>query len=164
MMRVPARAISVGCPHCHRRVSLESLRIVGSHPGRTLTTCGDIRVEATATLTLDRLCARSVVVHGRVRGPVTASEFVEIGPKGRVIGPICAPKLVVREGGEIQGRFERTSPPAAKKQGSGPENPASHIASDEKHVERETVASIEAPVGPALPVRPRPLPPPRRPA
>lgn len=107
-MRVTARALSVFCPHCQTRVTLEDMRIVGSHPGKKLATSGDIFVEAGARLNLE-LIGNRVVVNGRVNGAVSANEFVEIGSSGLVIGHIRAPKLVVRDGGSIQGRFERTA-------------------------------------------------------
>ncbi len=107
MMRVTARALSVFCPHCQTRVSMENLRIVGSHPGKRLATAGDILVEASSRLQLDIVCNR-ITIHGRVKGSVSASEGVEIGKTGQVIGDINAPKLVVDDGGSIQGRFKRT--------------------------------------------------------
>ncbi len=106
MMRVTARALSVFCPHCQTRVSLEDLRIVGSHPGKRLATSGDILVEATARLNLE-LVGNRILIQGRINGPVHASEYVEIGATGHVVGDIRAPKLVIRDGGAMQGRFER---------------------------------------------------------
>lgn len=110
MMRVTARALSVFCPHCHKRITLEDLRIVGSHPGRSLATCGDILVEPSTTLNLE-ITAENVVVRGCVRGAIQANVSVEVTPTGRVIGDVRAPKIIVREGGIIQGRCEMTAPP-----------------------------------------------------
>ena len=104
-MRVAARALSVFCPHCQKRATLEDLRIVGSHPGRLLATCGNILIERTAILNLE-VSGNNVVVRGRVCGSVSANETVEIGPTGRVIGDVRAAKIVVRDGGVIQGLCE----------------------------------------------------------
>jgi cytoskeletal protein CcmA (bactofilin family) len=112
MMRVPARALSTACPHCHTRVNLESLTIVGSHPGRRLATCGDIDVEATARLNID-LVGERIRINGRVRGLVRSRQPVEVGPRGVVQGDIHAPGLIVAEGGIIEGRFHRTASAAA---------------------------------------------------
>lgn len=87
---------------------MENLRIVGSHPGKRLATAGDILVEASSRLQLDIVCNK-IVVQGRVKGSVLAGEYVEIGKTGQVIGDISAPKLVVRDGGLMQGRFVRTA-------------------------------------------------------
>lgn len=109
MMRVPVRALSVFCPHCQKRVELQSLRITGSHPGRRLATCGDIVIESTGWLSAE-IVATNVMILGRVRGPVVASQSVEVGPKAQVIGDILAPKIVVREGAIIQGNCRMTRP------------------------------------------------------
>jgi cytoskeletal protein CcmA (bactofilin family) len=105
MMRVSAKAMSVFCPHCQRRAPLETLRITGSHPGKTLATCGDIYIEASAKLNLE-ITGTRVFVQGRVRGGITAAELIEIGPSGRVEGAVRAPKILVQEGGIIEGRCE----------------------------------------------------------
>lgn len=109
MMRVPARALSIFCPHCQTRVELESLRITGSHPGRRLATCGDIVVETSGWLNAE-VVATNVMILGRVRGPVYASKCVEVGPRAQVVGDISAPKIVVREGAVIQGSCRMTRP------------------------------------------------------
>lgn len=109
MMRVPVRALSVFCPHCQKRVELESLRITGSHPGRRLATCGDIVIETTGWLNAE-VVATNVMILGRVRGPIVASKYVEVGPKAHVVGDILAPKIVVREGAVIQGSCRMTRP------------------------------------------------------
>jgi cytoskeletal protein CcmA (bactofilin family) len=113
MMKVSARALSVPCPHCNRAISLENLRIIGSHPGRALATCGDIQIEATARLNLT-VIGRNIKVQGRVRGPVSGFESVEVGPTGHVIGDITSPKIVVCDGAVIQGRCQMTRPPAVE--------------------------------------------------
>ena len=64
-MRVAAKALSVFCPHCQKRATLESLRIVGTHPGRTLSTCGDILVEAASQLNVE-IVANNVTIKGGV--------------------------------------------------------------------------------------------------
>ncbi len=112
MMRVASRALSVFCPHCQKRVTLESLRIVGSHPGKSLATCGDILVEPASQLNLE-LTGNNILIRGRVRGSVTANGLLEVAPTGRVIGDVRASKIVVRDGGIIQGRCEMTAPAAA---------------------------------------------------
>lgn len=156
MMRVPARALSVFCPHCQKRVELESLRITGSHPGKRLATCGDIVVEATGWLNAE-VVADNVVILGRVRGPVFASNTVEVGPKGHVIGDILAPKIVVREGAVIQGRCQMTRAPDVE------EAPLSTPAekSDDEADAAPTTGDVSAPT-PAR-VRPLPLRPPPEP-
>lgn len=122
-MRVSAKAMSVFCPHCQKRAPLETLRITGSHPGKTLSTCGDIYIEPTAKLHLEITGAR-VFVQGRVRGTVNAAELIEIGPTGRVEGAVRAPKIVVQDGGVIEGRCEVSRRPETDPPIQAPDTPA----------------------------------------
>ncbi|MCA9255074.1 MAG: polymer-forming cytoskeletal protein [Phycisphaerales bacterium] len=121
MMRVAARALSVFCPHCQKRVTLESLRIVGSHPGRTLATCGDIIVEPASLLNLE-ITANNVVIRGRVNGSVIANGRLEVASTGQVYGNVKAARIIVEEGGIIQGRCEMApSPQAVRRPAPEPE-------------------------------------------
>ena len=128
-MRVAAKALSVFCPHCQKRATLESLRIVGTHPGRTLSTCGDILVEAASQLNVE-IVANNVTIKGRVNGPVSANECLEVESTGRIYGDVKAAKLIVRDGGVIQGRIEMIPTPGAKASGQKTGHPPeSHSAS-----------------------------------
>jgi len=131
---------------------MENLRIVGSHPGKRLATAGDILVEASSRLQLDIVCNR-ITIHGRVKGSVSASESVEIGKTGQVIGDINAPKLVVDDGGSIQGRFKRTEADSAAAQ-----EPASAVTKD------QDASGTELPDVAAQPKAPEEVPPQSRPS
>lgn len=113
MMRVAAKALSVFCPHCQKRATLESLRIVGAHPGRSLSTCGDILVEAPSQLNVE-IVANNVTIRGKVNGSVSANECLEVESTGRIYGDVKAAKLIVRDGGVIQGRIEMLPSMSAK--------------------------------------------------
>ena len=52
------------------------------------------------------LLAKKIVVGGRVKGNLKASELVENQSKGRVEGDVFTDKLLVVEGGEFNGRVE----------------------------------------------------------
>jgi cytoskeletal protein CcmA (bactofilin family) len=52
------------------------------------------------------IVAKKIVVGGNVEGILRASDVIEIGTKGRVSGEIFANKLVVVEGGKINGQME----------------------------------------------------------
>lgn len=45
----------------------------------------------------------TVSVNGRVKGAIKAKERIEIFAKGRVIGSLSAPKLIIEEGAFFQG-------------------------------------------------------------
>ena len=55
------------------------------------------------------LSAKTVVVLGKVRGRVAASELVRIGETGSVEGAVSAPRLVVAVGARLQGRVDVVS-------------------------------------------------------
>jgi cytoskeletal protein CcmA (bactofilin family) len=48
--------------------------------------------------------ARGVILGGRIEGNVAVREILEIRSKGQIVGDISAPKLVVSEGGVLEGR------------------------------------------------------------
>lgn len=154
MMKVSTKALSVFCPHCQKRVNLEDMRIVGTHPGRALMTCGDILIEQTARLQV-QVFGRNVTIHGRVRGPVLASESIEVGPTGQVMGNLRARKIIVRDGAKIEGKCEIVLPPPPV------------VQSVATAAQSEPASALEPnqppPVEPILINRPRPLPlPPRK--
>jgi len=68
-----------------------------------------------------QIFARSVVVHGRVTGNVTATERVELQATGAVDGDIRAPRLVVAEGAVVNGAIVMSeAEPAAAPEDDGP--------------------------------------------
>lgn len=47
--------------------------------------------------------SRGAIIDGKVEGNVRASEIVEIKSKGHLVGDLFSPKLVVSEGGLLEG-------------------------------------------------------------
>ena len=76
-------------------------------PAHTLTigTNADIKAKISAT---------TVVIIGSVTGDVTADDKVEIQATGSVVGDIISPKLVIMDGGRLQGAVDM---PSAKRGG-----------------------------------------------
>jgi cytoskeletal protein CcmA (bactofilin family) len=58
--------------------------------------------------------AKSVTIGGRVHGQVMASERAELLPTGRVQGNVHAPRIVMAEGAQIQGRVVMPSDAATR--------------------------------------------------
>jgi len=52
------------------------------------------------------IAARAVVVKGVVTGNVTAGEKLEIQSNGTVLGDVISPRLVIADGGSLQGKVE----------------------------------------------------------
>lgn len=99
---VAARAMSVFCPHCSRRVILEDHQITGFYASRNFATAGDIVVEPRGSVTAP-IKAHHVTVKGEVRGPVLAWVAVEVASTGQLRGDVTTPTLVVRRGGRLEG-------------------------------------------------------------
>jgi cytoskeletal protein CcmA (bactofilin family) len=110
-LSISSRAISLFCPHCHQRLVVEDLRLIGSHPGRELATCGDLIVESAAKLHLHRVVATNVLVRGFLAAHVTARGTLEIAPTGRIEGPVEARAIIVRDGGLLHGPCRILPPP-----------------------------------------------------
>ncbi len=87
---------------------------------------GDLKVEGTLRMdgraegSLDADCVilsesagvkgdiqgKRIIIGGMVEGNLKAQELVEIKSKGKVLGDIFSPKLVVMEGAEVTGKIE----------------------------------------------------------
>jgi cytoskeletal protein CcmA (bactofilin family) len=52
------------------------------------------------------VAAKAVVVMGAITGNVTAAERIEIQTSGSVIGDVVAPRLVIADGGSLQGKVQ----------------------------------------------------------
>ncbi len=52
------------------------------------------------------ILGKKLVIGGRVEGNLRARELVEIKSKGKVIGDIFTPQLVVTEGAQFNGKIE----------------------------------------------------------
>lgn len=53
------------------------------------------------------------VINGTVNGPVTASEYVELQPKAKVLGDVSYRMLEMHVGAVVQGRLEHAEPGTA---------------------------------------------------
>jgi len=63
------------------------------------------------------IVAASVVVAGSVIGDIHATERLEITEKGRVLGNVASPRLVLQAGGAVKGQVAMSSrPPEAQPQ------------------------------------------------
>jgi cytoskeletal protein CcmA (bactofilin family) len=112
-LRAAEREVGSGVAACIGRsvtikgevVSSEDLTVEGAVEGRldlqghslTVGTHGSIRAE---------VAAESVIVHGTVRGNVTAREKVDVRATGTVEGDIRAPRIAIAEGATLSGRLE----------------------------------------------------------
>lgn len=107
--KVPQRAMSIFCPHCHERLILEDYNIKTYRGVSRLATCGDVVVEKKGHVSASCIKAGNVIVNGRVQGDVTAREAVRIGKTGSLRGDVAASRLEVASGAVLDG-FLRIGP------------------------------------------------------
>jgi cytoskeletal protein CcmA (bactofilin family) len=79
----------------------ENFRIDGVFKGKILSG-GGLIIGETGEVEAD-MEVISIAVNGRVKGSIKAKEKIEIFSKGRVIGSVTAPKLVIEDGAFFQG-------------------------------------------------------------
>jgi len=79
----------------------ENFRIDGVFKGKILSG-GGLIVGETGEVEAD-IEVSSVAINGRLKGSIKAKEKIEIFAKGRVIGSVATPKLVVEDGAFFQG-------------------------------------------------------------
>lgn len=135
--------MSVFCKKCQQRLVLEDLRITGSHPGRELTTCGNVIIESSAKLHIQRVVGENVLVRGRVVATIVARGVLEIARDGCVEGDVEAARVVIREGATVRGRCKIVAPP----QPEPPPEPPAPPPQSELPVEASAVA-VDAPAIP----------------
>jgi cytoskeletal protein CcmA (bactofilin family) len=63
----------------------------------------EITIGESAVVTA-QIRGNSIVVHGKVKGEITATEKIEIHPTAKIVGNISAPKLIVHEGAIFEGQ------------------------------------------------------------
>lgn len=99
---VPARAMSLSCPWCYRRVTLDDVVIKDSVFAKSLRTCGRIVVLKRGILTASMIEGRTgVEVFGKVEGPIRCGTRLLIASTGSVRGDVQAPSLFIEPGGRL---------------------------------------------------------------
>jgi cytoskeletal protein CcmA (bactofilin family) len=85
--------------------SSEDMTLYGRMEGRV--NCPDhmLTIGPQAAVKAD-IAARAVVVRGAVIGNVTAADKLEIQTNGSVMGDVVSPRLVIADGGSLQGKVE----------------------------------------------------------
>lgn len=83
----------------------EDLVIAGRVEGTIHVQDAAVTIAAGASIAA-AISAREAVVMGDVNGDITATERVEIRERGSVEGTIVAPRLVLFDGGQLNGKVE----------------------------------------------------------
>jgi cytoskeletal protein CcmA (bactofilin family) len=104
----------------------EDLIIEGTVDGKVELPNNQVTIGAHATVRAE-LLAKSVVVIGRVTGNVHGSERVEIQATGIVEGDVTAPRLIIAEGGVINGAVQMGGKAAREGNASHPSAPGEDL-------------------------------------
>lgn len=99
---VAARAMSIFCPHCRKRLILEDFKIKSYYAVREFHTCGDVVVEKKGQV-IAGIRAGKLTVKGSVQGDVNVRGRVTIEPGGALRGSLEAPMLDIQQGALLDG-------------------------------------------------------------
>jgi hypothetical protein len=99
---VAARAMSVFCPHCKKRLILEDFKIKSYHAVREFFTCGEVIIEKRGHVVAP-IKAGLITIKGRVQGSVTSRGPATISKTGSLKGALSAPVLRIEQGAVLDG-------------------------------------------------------------
>jgi cytoskeletal protein CcmA (bactofilin family) len=83
----------------------EDLVFEGRFRGHVIVRQGTLTIGGQAQLESDIRCIRAVVL-GTVRGSISASERIELGPSAMVIGNLTAERIVIADGAFFTGGID----------------------------------------------------------
>jgi cytoskeletal protein CcmA (bactofilin family) len=90
-------------------VTGEDLTIAGHVEGRIEAT-GHAVTLAPGSHVVGSVEAAAIDVGGHIEGEILATDRVRVGPEGEVDGDVITARLVIAEGGRVQGRVEMSAP------------------------------------------------------
>lgn len=122
-IEVSPRAMSIFCPHCHKRVVCEDYTIRSYHAVRNLATCGSVIVERKGHVVAP-IRADKLIIRGLVRGNIRALSLVEVESTGVVQGNVEAPRLIIHAGARLMGVYKITRNGSRKEPGPAGRKPA----------------------------------------
>jgi Polymer-forming cytoskeletal len=103
---VPPMAMSLTCPWCYKRVTLDDLVVSATCWTSRVQTCGKLLIDRKGSLVASLIEARSgMVILGGAEGKLISGGPVYIGPEARVHGDLEAPGIDIAPGAVIQGGF-----------------------------------------------------------
>lgn len=103
---VPRAAMSISCPWCYKRVTLDDLIVKGTCWTSRVQTCGRLVIEKKGVLVASYIEARcGMTIDGAAEGNLISGGPVVLGPKAHVKGDLEAPSIDVAKGAIIEGGF-----------------------------------------------------------
>ena len=112
---VSARAMTVSCPSCHKKLLVEDVVIKDTQSVTKLQTCGRILIEKNGRVMAQLVEAhQGIEVQGVIEAKVLSGQRVIIGPKAQWKGDCRAPSVQIELGARItRGYFEIDPNPEA---------------------------------------------------
>src|SRR5687768_847484 len=102
---VSARAQSVSCKFCNKRLTLKDESITAYTARRSVETVGVVTVEKKGQVIANQIICGGLVVRGKVKGVVKSRGPVLVGPEAEIKGDVTAPSLAVGAGAVLEGRY-----------------------------------------------------------
>jgi hypothetical protein len=114
--------MSLTCPWCCKRVTLEDLIVKDTSWTGRVQTCGRLIIQRRGSLVASLIEARQrIEILGHAEGKIVSGGPVLIGPKARVKGDVSAPSIWVEPGAVIEGGYFRIIGPG--RAAAGPSTP-----------------------------------------
>ena len=103
---VSAKAQSINCKFCNKRLTLKDESISIYTARRSVETVGIVTVEKRGHVVVtNRIICGGLIVRGKVKGTVESRGPVLVGPEAEIKGDVTAPSLAVGAGAILEGRF-----------------------------------------------------------
>lgn len=127
---VPPRAMSISCPWCYKRVTLDDVVVKDVCMQARVQTCGRLLVHRRGSIVASVIEAmQGIEILGHAEGTITSGGPVLIGPKARVKGDVTAPSIWMEPGAVVEGGyFKIIGPDRPAKGPSRPPEPPPPIA------------------------------------
>lgn len=148
---VGARAMTITCPKCFKRVQVQDVVVKEAQGLKRLQTCGKIIIERKGRVIADLVEAHEgIEVKGILQAAVVAGGPVVLRSKSKWKGDCRAPELHIDEGASIQsGFFEIAGAEASARLGLGPlpgvAGARAHALAVEEEADDGGVVADEAP-------------------
>jgi hypothetical protein len=122
--------MSISCPWCYKRVTLQDIAVKGTCRQARVQTCGQLVVHRTGSLVASVIEAmQGIELLGHAEGAIVSGGPVVIGPKARVKGNVTAPSIWMEPGAVVEGGYFKILGPARHTAGPSrpPEPPVPHV-------------------------------------
>lgn len=115
-------AMSISCPWCYKRVTLDDVEVRDTCRQAKVQTCGRLLVHRRGSLVASVIEAmQGIEIQGHAEGTISSGGPVFIGPKARVKGDVSAPSIWMEPGAVIEGGYFKIV--SADKPVAGPSKP-----------------------------------------